>query len=179
MVWKFYPDPQHFCKLPVAIALNAGNIRGTKLQRRIPWNGNCIKFLEEMECVGGVHLRNVTAFGQARNHRYFTVLRIRDVYPGSRIRIFHPGFRVKKILFPGSGSASKNLSIFNQKIVSSSRKNDPGCLSRIQIPVPDLDFLPIPDPGVKKAPDPGSATAQIKTDKRPHYKLKWPQARHK
>jgi hypothetical protein len=40
---------------------------------------------------------------------FFPVLRIRDVYPGSR---------VKKI--SGSASASKNLSILNQKIVSPS-----------------------------------------------------------
>ncbi len=49
------------------------------------------------------------------------VLWIRDVYTGSRIRIFfHPG------------SASKNLSILTPKILSS-RKYDPGCSSRIRI----------------------------------------------
>jgi hypothetical protein len=38
---------------------------------------------------------------------------------GSRIRIlFHPGSRVNKISDPGSGSASKNLSILTLKIVS-------------------------------------------------------------
>ncbi len=62
------------------------------------------------------------------------------------------GFRVKKIPNPGSGSASQNLSIFNQKIVS---KLSAVC-SGMLILDPDLDFLPIPDPGVKKAPDPGS-----------------------
>jgi hypothetical protein len=41
------------------------------------------------------------------------VLRIRDVYPGSEF--FHPGSRIKKIPVSGSGSASKNLSIFNPK----------------------------------------------------------------
>jgi hypothetical protein len=53
------------------------------------------------------------------------VLRIRDVYPGYRIRavypgseFFYPGSRVKKIPDPGSGSASKNLSILSLKIVS-------------------------------------------------------------
>ncbi len=61
--------------------------------------------------------------------------------PGSDV--FHPG------------SASKNLSILTQqKWFLSSRKYDPGCLSRI--PDPDPYFLPILDPGVKKAPDPGS-----------------------
>jgi hypothetical protein len=72
------------------------------------------------------------------------VLRIRDVYPGSWIRIFfipdpnffHPGSE-----FFHPGSASKNLSILTQKIV-------------VGHPDPDPDFLPIPDPGVKKAPDP-------------------------
>jgi hypothetical protein len=43
---------------------------------------------------------------------------IRDVYPGSRIRIFSipdPASRVKKITDRESGSASKNLSIFYPK----------------------------------------------------------------
>jgi hypothetical protein len=30
------------------------------------------------------------------------VLRIKDVYPGSQIQIFHPGSRVQKISDPGS-----------------------------------------------------------------------------
>ncbi len=66
------------------------------------------------------------------------VLRIRDVYPRSRIRI-------------------KEFKYFNpKKWFLSSRKYDPGFSSRIRIPDPEPDFLPIPDPGVKKAPDPGS-----------------------
>ncbi len=43
------------------------------------------------------------------------VLRIRDVYPGSPIpnpNNSHPESRVKKISNPGSGYASKNLSMF-------------------------------------------------------------------
>jgi hypothetical protein len=36
--------------------------------------------------------------------------------PGSEI--FHPGSRVKKPPYPGSGSATKNFIIFTQKIVS-------------------------------------------------------------
>ncbi len=63
-----------------------------------------------------------------------SVLRIRDVYPGS---------------------ASKNLSILTQKIVSKLSE----IWSRLLIPDPgDPNFLPIPDPGVIKAPYPGSAT---------------------
>ncbi len=88
-----------------------------------------------------------------------SLLRIRDVYPGSRIRIFSipdPGSRVETI--PDSGSisrsASKNLSVLTKKLFLSSRKYDPGCSSRIRI----LIFSPsqIPDPGIKKAriPDP-------------------------
>ncbi len=79
------------------------------------------------------------------------VLRIRDVYPGSRIRLFS---------IPDPGSSSKNLSILTPKKAKkwflSSKKYDPGCSSRI--PDPDTDFLPsrIPDPGVKKVPNPGS-----------------------
>ncbi len=48
------------------------------------------------------------------------------------------------------GSASKNLSIFNPKIVSKLSE----IWSGMFIPDPDL----IPDHWVKKAPDPGSAT---------------------
>jgi hypothetical protein len=44
---------------------------------------------------------------------FLSVLRIRDVY--TRSEVFHPGSRFKKIPDPGSGSASKNLSIFNPK----------------------------------------------------------------
>jgi hypothetical protein len=64
-------------------------------------------FWEEMDCVGGEHLRNVTACGLARNQRYKQCcgsgMFIPD--PGSEF-FFHPGSRVKKILDPGS--ASKN-----------------------------------------------------------------------
>jgi hypothetical protein len=81
------------------------------------------------------------------------VLRIRDVYPGSRIRLFSipdPGSE----LFP-SRIRIKEFKYFNpKKWFLSSRKYDLGCSSRIRI----LTFYPsrIPDPGVKKAPDPGS-----------------------
>jgi hypothetical protein len=69
--------------------------------------------------------------------------------------ILDPGSMVEKIPDPGSGSTSKNVSIFiPKKLFPSSRKYDLGFSSRIQIP--DLDFLPIPDPGVKKARDPGA-----------------------
>jgi hypothetical protein len=44
-----------------------------------------------------------------------TVLRIRDVYPGSRIRIFHPGSRIQGQKDSGSGSAQNSLNIFNPK----------------------------------------------------------------
>ncbi len=79
--------------------------------------------------------------------------------PGCLSRIpdpnfFHPGSRVKKILDPGSGSASNNLNIFNSKNYFEALR----IMIRVFIPDPDLDFLPIPDPGVKKAPDPGYAT---------------------
>jgi hypothetical protein len=68
-----------------------------------------------------------------------------------------------KFFYPGSGTASKNLSILTQKIVSKISE----ILSGMFIPDLDLDLLPIPypggskkhripDPGVKKAPDPGS-----------------------
>ncbi len=73
----------------------------------------------------------------------FSVLQIRDVYPRYRIRIVPSRPRVKNIPDPGSGSASKNLGIFTQKIVS-------------KLSDPDLDFLPILDRGVKGQKGTGS-----------------------
>jgi hypothetical protein len=77
---------------------------------------------------------------------FISVLRIRNDFPGSRIRLF-------SVLDPGS--TSKNLSILTQKTDFEALGNmirvvRPG--SRIRI----LIFYPsrIPDPGVKKAPDP-------------------------
>ncbi len=48
------------------------------------------------------------------------------------------------------------LVFLSKKLFLSSRKDDPGCSSRIRI----LIVYPsrIPDPGIKKAPDPGSGT---------------------
>jgi hypothetical protein len=86
------------------------------------------------------------------------VWRIRDVYPGSRIRLF--SIPDPNCLHPGSRILIKELKYFNPKKTKkwfpSSKKYDPDCSSRI--PDPDADFLPsrIPDPGVKKAPNPGS-----------------------
>jgi hypothetical protein len=56
-----------------------------------------------------------------------TVLRIWDVYPGSRIRIF-------SLPDPGSANRIREFKYFNpKKWFLSSRKYDPGCSSRIQI----------------------------------------------
>jgi hypothetical protein len=82
------------------------------------------------------------------SHKFQTVLRIRDVYPGSRIRLF--SIPDPNCLHPGS--SSRNLSILTPKKPKKwfliSKKYDPGCSSRITDP--DADFLSIPDP------DPGS-----------------------
>ncbi len=78
---------------------------------------------------------------------FWSVLRIRDVYPGSRIRLFPS--RIRIVFIPDPGSASKNLSIFTQKIVSELKEiwsglfiPDPAYRIRI------LTFYPsrIPDP---------------------------------
>ncbi len=70
---------------------------------------------------------------------------------------FHPGSRVKKISDPGSGSASKKLSMLNpKKYFLSSRKCDPTCSSRIRI----LIFYPSRIQG-SKGPGSGSATLSI------------------
>ncbi len=84
------------------------------------------------------------------------MLRLRDVLPGPEF--LHPGSRVKKEPDPRSGSAKKKF--LTKKILLSSQKYDPWCLSLI--PNPDL-FHPGPriwisDPRVKKALDPRSRT---------------------
>jgi hypothetical protein len=63
------------------------------------------------------------------------VLRIRDVYPRSRIKKFR--IPDKKIPDPGSGSASRNLSILNSK-------NCFYALGNMFIPDPDKDFFTHP-----------------------------------
>ncbi len=78
---------------------------------------------------------------------------ITDADPGClyRIRIFHPGYRVKKNPVPDPDPHHRVEVFLTQKLFLSSRKNDLGCSFRI----PDPDFFPfrIPDPGVKKVPD--------------------------
>ncbi len=63
---------------------------------------------------------------------------------------------------PGSWSASKNLSIFNPKIVSKLEE----IWSWMFIQAPDLDFLPIPDPKSKDQrhciPDPHYWQGQVR-----------------
>ncbi len=102
------------------------------------------------------------------NGKKNSVLRIRYVYSGSRIRIFpipdqiffHPGSRIRIKEF-------KYLQYFNpKKWFLSSRKYDLGCSSSIRI----LTFYTtrIPDPGVNKAPDPGPGTATLQNYKITH-----------
>jgi hypothetical protein len=72
----------------------------------------------------------------------------------------HPGSWAQSQKHPRFGSASKNLSILTQKIVSKLSK----IWSGLFIPDPDPDFfffLPIPDPGVKKASNPGFGSATL------------------
>ncbi len=99
-----------------------------------------------------------------------TVLRIRDVYPGSRIRICSIpvpdlGSGVKKIPDPGSRIRIriKECKYFQpKKLFLSSRKYDPG--SRSQISDQDLDFFTHPGFRIqrsKKAPDSGSGSATL------------------
>jgi hypothetical protein len=85
-----------------------------------------------------------------------SVLRIRDVYPGSEFfpsRIPDPNFSI-------TDSHQKNLSILTpKKWFLSSRKYDPGFSSRI--PDPDPYFLPIPDPGSSDQKGTGSRSETL------------------
>jgi hypothetical protein len=76
------------------------------------------------------------------------VLRILDVYPGSR---------VDKVPDPDPHShPHQRIQVFStQKLFLSSQKNDQGMF------ISDPIFFPIPDPGVIKAPDPGSGSATL------------------
>ncbi len=72
----------------------------------------------------------------------------------------HPGseFFLSQIPDPNffhPGSASKNLSILTQKIVSKLSEIWPGLF------IPDPDFLPIPDPGSRGQKGTGSGTATL------------------
>ncbi len=94
--------------------------------------------------------------------------RIRDVYPGSRIRLFSipdPGSELSPSRIPDPGSSSKNLSILTPKKANkwflSSKKYDPGCSSRIRM-------LTFSHPGSRiqgskrhQIPDPGSGSATL------------------
>ncbi len=73
---------------------------------------------------------------------WFSVLRIRDVSPGSRIRIF-------SIPYPDPNFSINEFKYFNP-MFRSSLKYDPGCSSRIRIPDPD------PDPGSRGQKGTGS-----------------------
>ncbi len=109
-----------------------------KVGMDVTWvNSRLIVHLQFMFC---------TNFGKLCQGTYLTVLRIRDVYPESQIQ---------GQTEPGSGSASKNLSIFHPK-------NCFLALGKIIWDVhPGSRFFPIPDPGVKKALDPGSGSATL------------------
>ncbi len=102
------------------------------------------------------------------------VLRIRDVYPGSRSRLF--SIPDPNCLHLGSRILIKEFKYFNpkkaKKLFPSSKKYDPGCSSRI--PDLDADFLSsqIPDPGVKKAPNPGSRIRIRNTALMTTYRMK-------
>ncbi len=88
------------------------------------------------------------------------MLRIRDVYPGSRIRLFPSRIPDPNCLHPGSRILIKEFMYFNPKkqkngflaLKNMIRVVHPG--SRIRM----LTFYPsrIPDPGVKEAPNSGS-----------------------
>jgi hypothetical protein len=109
----------------------------------------------------------------------WTVLRIRDVYPGSRILIFtHPGSRiqkqqqkrgVKKNYFSFEvlkkkiwANFQRIIELFAQKIFTK--------LSKVWVwdPGSGKNLFRIPDLGVKKAPDPGSESATLVVDPDPY-----------
>jgi hypothetical protein len=115
------------------------------------------------------------------------VLRIRDVYPGSRIRNFsHPGSRIQKQQKRGvkkkichtflcSHKFHKIENYFSfevlkkklwanfQRIIELFTQKIVTKLSKIWLwdPGSGKNLFRVPDPGVKKAPDPGSGSATL------------------
>jgi hypothetical protein len=116
------------------------------------------------------------------------VLRIRDVYPGSRILIFtHPGSRIQKqqqkigvkkfdvIPFNVATNFNKIVQYFSfevlkkkiwanfQRIMDLFTQKIVPKLSKVWVwdPGSGKNLFRIPDPGVKKAPDPGSGSATL------------------
>ncbi len=80
--------------------------------------------------------------------------------PGSEF--FHPGYRVKKIPDPGSGSKNLSTYFFYPKTVNKLSEKLSGCSSRIRtnfFSIADSGLKKAPDPGFKKVPDIGSGTA--------------------
>ncbi len=108
-------------------------------------------------------------FRVAKCSAHGPVLRIRDVNPDPGPKRFpDPGSKRFPDLGSGSASASKNLSILTQKIVSKL----PEIWSGMFFPDPDLDILPIPDPEVKQALDPGS-WIRIRNTAADHWKKRY------
>jgi hypothetical protein len=96
------------------------------------------------------------------------VLRIQDVYPGSRILIFtHPGSRISD---PGSKNSIKERGEKKLVVIPffvttyfTKVKFFFGKPSKIWVwdPGSGKKLFRIPDPGVKKTPDPGSRSATL------------------
>jgi len=81
--------------------------------------------VQEDDLSVGILVLGGPTVGKLTKLSFLAVLRIRDVYPGSRMRLFPSRIR-----------------IFFQKWFQIPRKYDPGCSSQIRIPDPDPDFLP-------------------------------------
>jgi hypothetical protein len=103
----------------------------------------------------------INCFSRSLKTKFFSVLRIRDVYPGSQVRLF--SMPDPTCLHPGSRILIKEFQYFNpKKMVSKLLK----IWSGLFIPDLDADFLLIPDPrsrGQKgtqsRILDPGSGSA--------------------
>jgi hypothetical protein len=96
-----------------------------------------------------LHQKKVGTYRSASILYCSPVLRIRYVYPRSRIRLFSIPDPGSEFLHPGSRMRIKEFKYFNpKKWFLNSRKFDPGCSSQIRI----LTFYPsrILDPWVKK-----------------------------
>jgi hypothetical protein len=117
-------------------------------------------FLNQKKLLGELNseddFEKLSELGDVPAHHFYPVLRIRDVYPVSRILIFYPSW----IPDPKTSEMLKKkiqriIELFTQKFVTKLLKIwvwDSGS---------GKNLFRIPDPGVKKAPDPGSGSATL------------------
>jgi hypothetical protein len=140
-----YSSPALFRK-PVIFQSNFAKLSGTYIDHP-PCSSKPFIFLSNFANLSGTY-----EYIYSSPALFCTVIQYR-----TRSSVADPGCLSRDPNFFHPGSASKNLSILTQNIVSKLSEKWSGLF------IPDPDFYPsrIPDPGVNKAPDLGSGSATL------------------